>query len=266
MRLDKYLFENGFFSSREKAQDAISQQTVKVNGTVVDKASKNIEEPVVIEIIDIFNRYVSRGGLKLEKAIREFQLDFSEKRVLDIGASTGGFIDCALQHGAAFCCGVDIGTAQLSPKIKDNPKVLSIENKDFRALTLAETGNIPFDIITADVSFISLTYLLPYFQAFSHPDTQLVLLIKPQFEAGSSFLNKSGIVKDEKAYRIAIQKVINENLNHQYHLQKIAISTLFELQKNVEFLSLFNMNNLHYTPDYLALYAEIKRIKKELKK
>ena len=151
MRLDKLLVSRGFFSSRERAQDAIVQKTVSVDGKIVDKPSKETAEDAAIEVIDIFNKYVSRGGLKLEKAIADFGLDFTGKSVLDVGSSTGGFTDCALKHGAAFVTAVDVGTGQLHPSLQGLPQVQSIENRDFRELTPEEVGGRRYDFIVSDV-------------------------------------------------------------------------------------------------------------------
>lgn len=179
MRLDKYLVEKQLFPSREKAQTAIRHQTVMVNGTILTKASFDVTETDNVEVIDIFNKYVSMGGLKLEKAIDRFGLDFSGKEVLDIGSSTGGFTDCALQHGAAQVVAVDVGTQQLAETLRQDVRVTSLENKDFRELTPDEVQGRRFDFIVSDVSFISLTYILPYCAPFLKPDGQMMLLIKP---------------------------------------------------------------------------------------
>ena len=265
-RLDKFLVEKNYFASREKARDAILQKTVQVNGVIIEKPSKEIEENSTIEIMDIFNRYVSRGGLKLEKAIRDFALDFTDKKVLDVGASTGGFSDCALQHGARFCYAIDVGKEQLHPSLRKNNLITSIEEKDFRAITPEDLHSERFDFIVADVSFISLTCLLPCFNPFLSENGQLILLIKPQFEAGISFLNKNGIVTNEKGYKIAIQKVISEALNQGFHLNNLAISTLFELQKNVEFLALFSKIENCFILNFPSLFSELKVIRKVLRK
>ena len=264
MRLDKYLTDNNFFPSREKAQTAIKHETVMVDGRIVTKASMDITEAMRVEVIDIFNKYVSMGGLKLEKAIKDFGLDFTGTSVLDIGSSTGGFTDCALQHGAASVTAVDVGTAQLVESLCSHPQVISIENKDFRDLQPEDVQNQRFDFIVSDVSFISLTYIIPNINPFLKPDGQMMFLIKPQFEAGPSFLNKSGIVTDDKGYKTAIQKVVSCALNHRYYLQRLSISTLFEKQKNVEFLALFGREMSRYEPDYQTLFQEIKALKKQL--
>ncbi len=265
MRLDKLLVSRDFFASRERAQDAIIQKTVTVNGKLIDKPSKEVAEDATIEVIDIFNKYVSRGGLKLEKAIEDFELDFSGKSVLDIGSSTGGFTDCALKHGASFVTAIDVGTEQLHPSLRNLENVQSIENHDFRELKPDEIGNRQYDYIVSDVSFISLSYLIPFFKPFLKEEGMCVLLIKPQFEAGASFLNKSGIVTDEKGYKIAIQRVTQEAVVNGLYLNKINISTLFEKVKNVEFISLFSHTDTRYRLDYNDLFKIVKEVKKGLK-
>ncbi len=265
MRLDKYLVAQNLFSSREKAQTAIKHQTVKVDGEIVTKASMEITERMQVEVIDLFNKYVSMGGLKLEKAIQTFGLHLVGKRVLDIGASTGGFTDCALQHGAAHVVAVDVGTHQLDESLRLDPRITCLENQDFRDLTLEQTDGEPFDLIVSDVSFISLTLILPYCRPFLKPEGQVVLLIKPQFEAGPSFLNRSGIVTDEKGYKVAINKVVNEALNQKLLLNNITLSTLFEAHKNVEFLALFSRQNNRYRLNINKLCSEVKEMKIKLK-
>ncbi|MCQ2284732.1 MAG: TlyA family RNA methyltransferase [Bacteroidales bacterium] len=264
MRLDKFLIENNFFTSREKAQTAIKHNTVKVNGNIVTKASMDITDSMQVEVIDIFNKFVSMGGLKLEKAIADFELDFMGKSVLDIGSSTGGFTDCALQNGAAKVVAVDVGTQQLVDKLRQDERVLSLENQDFRELTPADVDQTLFDFIVSDVSFISLTYILPYCAQFLKPDGKMMLLIKPQFEAGPSFISRSGIVTDEKGYKVSIQKVVNEAVNQHFHLNGLSISTLFEQHKNVEFLSLFSFIDTRYRLDLNKICNEVKIVKKSL--
>lgn len=266
MRLDKLLVQNGLFPSREKAQDAILQKTVMVADKIVDKPSKEVDEAAAITVIDLFNKYVSRGGLKLEKAIEDFKLDFNGKCVLDIGSSTGGFTDCALQHGAEFVAAIDVGTDQFHPSLQHHPKVLSLENTDFRKLSLEQVGHRTFDFIVSDVSFISLTYLFPFFAPFLKDDGQMMLLIKPQFEAGSSFLNKSGIVTSEKGFRLAIERVTKEAINQHFALKGLTMSTLFEKNKNVEFLALFTKADLQsaYKIDFDLLFQQVKKRKNEL--
>ncbi len=264
MRLDKYLIENNLFPSREKAQTAIKHSTVKVNGNIVTKPSMEITESMQVEVIDLFNKFVSMGGLKLEKAIKDFGLDFQGKSVLDIGSSTGGFTDCALQNGADRVVAVDVGTQQMVESLRSDERVTCLENKDFRELTLDDVQGQTFDFIVSDVSFISLTHILPHCSPFLKPDGQMMLLIKPQFEAGPSFLSRSGIVTDEKGYKVAINKVVSEALNQQLQLNNIAISTLFEQHKNVEFLALFSRHNNRFDLNLSKLCNEVKEVKKNL--
>ena len=264
IRLDKLLVQNGVFSSRERAQDAILQNTIKVEGKIINKPSKEVEENANIEVIDIFNKYVSRGGLKLEKAIEDFSLDFSDKIVLDIGSSTGGFTDCALKHGARHITAIDVGSNQLHPSLRNLSQIISIENKDFRELTPEDVSQQKYDFIVSDVSFISLTHLIPYFHLFLKPEGECMLLIKPQFEAGHSFLNKNGIVTDEKGYKIAIQRVVQEALIHGLYLHQISISTLFEKIKNIEFLAHFSHKDYRYQIDYHSLFKAVKALKKQV--
>ena len=265
MRLDKYLTDNNIFPSREKAQTAIRHETVMVEGRVVTKASMDVTDGMRVEVIDLFNKYVGMGGLKLEKAIKDFGLDFAGADVLDIGASTGGFTDCALQHGAASVTAVDVGTGQLVETLRNDPRVTSIEKRDFRELTPEEVRQQTFDFVVSDVSFISLTHIIPHIGPFLKPDGRMMLLIKPQFEAGPSFLSRSGIVSDEKGYRTAIQKVVSCALSDHYHLQALSMSTLFEKQKNVEFLALFGRVPSRFTPDLPSLFQEVKAVKKALR-
>ena len=160
----------------------------------------------------------------------------------------------------------DVGKEQLHPSLRENSHIISIEEKDFRDVTPNDIHFEQFDFIVADVSFISLTCLLPRFNAFLAENGQLVLLIKPQFEAGASFLNKNGIVTDEKGYKTAIQKVVTEALHHGFYLNNLAISTLFELQKNVEFLALFSKIENHFRLNFLSLFSELKVIRRGLLK
>ena len=156
MRADTWLVQKGYFSSRQRAQMAIQQGHVQVNGQSIKKASFKISEKDRIDITGTPLRYVSRGGLKLEKAIHSFNIDFSGKRILDAGASTGGFTDCALQHGATKVYAVDVGVSQLVDSLKGHPQVEFFEEQDIRHFSLTQMGGQPVDIIVGDLSFVSL--------------------------------------------------------------------------------------------------------------
>ncbi len=194
-RLDLYLSDNKIVKSRSVASKMIKEGKISVNGTVCTKSSFIVSETDNIEVTGDMPKYVGRGGLKLEKAIEFFEIDLKDKLCADIGASTGGFTDCMLQNGAKKVYAVDVGSDQLDEKLKTDNRVISMEKTDIRNVT----DEIPLvDFISIDVSFISLKLVLPTAFRLLCEKGSLVALIKPQFEAGKSNLNKKGIVKDEK--------------------------------------------------------------------
>jgi 23S rRNA (cytidine1920-2'-O)/16S rRNA (cytidine1409-2'-O)-methyltransferase len=186
---------------------AIEAGMVFCNGSPVSKASTIVQATDNVEVTGDPLRYVSQGGLKLEKAIRAFGLDFQGKTVLDAGASTGGFTDCALQHGAARVFAVDVGEGQLAAALRAHPKVTVYEKTDVRQLSVAAMGGEAVDAIVADLSFISLTMVLPCFKQLLKEDGFLVVLIKPQFEMERRKALKGGIIKDPALWEQAIFKV-----------------------------------------------------------
>jgi 23S rRNA (cytidine1920-2'-O)/16S rRNA (cytidine1409-2'-O)-methyltransferase len=207
MRADLYLSQNGYAQSRQRARLLIEEGCVQIDGEAVKKPSQEISEEVhTVEVREVLP-YVGRGGLKLEAALDAFSLDVRDALCLDVGASTGGFTDCLLKRGARFVTAVDSGSDQLAPALREDPRVCSLERKNARELTLAEIGE-PVDLIVMDVSFISATYLIPSFPAWMKPEASAVILIKPQFEVGRSMLGKGGIVKDPKAHRMAVERVL----------------------------------------------------------
>lgn len=208
IRLDKFLLNRGFFRSREKAAEAIRQCRVLVNGKVISKPSFPVLENDEININNSETAYVSKGGYKLEKAIREFSIDFTGKTVLDAGASTGGFTDCALQHGASLVVAVDVGTGQLDATLCRHPQVTNLEKTDIRELTVDLLPIPAFDIIVADLSFISLEKVLQPLIRFCKPGGEMILLVKPQFEQEERKNLKKGIVKDEAMRKKALDKTI----------------------------------------------------------
>ncbi len=240
MRLDAWLTKNGYFSSRQKAQFAIKAEGVLVNGKVVSKVSHNIEAGDKVEFNGQSLGYVSRGGLKLEKAIRHFNLDFNGKRVLDAGASTGGFTDCSLQQGASLVYAIDIGSGQLDISLRQNPQVHCHENTDIRNITLELLQNEPVDIIVADLSFISLTQVLPCFKPLLVPNGFLLALIKPQFEMVHKQRLKRGVVKDHALREAAIRRVTTAAAQHRFLLKGLVETDVEdEKKKNIEYLALF---------------------------
>ena len=200
MRLDVYLSEKNLTKSRAAAAALIKAGAVSVNGKIVEKSAFEVGENDDVKIVGETLKYVGRGGLKLEKALEIGKIDLSGKTCLDIGASTGGFTDCMLQNGAKTVYAVDVGTNQLDEKLRNDARVISLENTDIRDFFL----NSEADFIGTDVSFISLKLVLPHIFRLLKKDGKAVVLVKPQFEAGSSSvgrkaLSKKGVVTDEKA-------------------------------------------------------------------
>lgn len=193
-RLDQLLVDRGLFPSRARAQGAIKAGLVRVEGAVVSKASTMAAHDASIEVAGDVHDYVSRGALKLEKALDDFGIDARGKTCLDLGASTGGFTEVLLRRGAAKVYAVDVGTGQLHRKIAGDPRVVSLEKTHAKDLSLALIPDA-IDIIVCDVSFISLKKALPAAMALAAQDAQLIALIKPQFELGPEKIGKGGIVK-----------------------------------------------------------------------
>lgn len=239
MRLDQYLVENGLFESRSKAQYAINQGSVIVNGSVCTKASANIKESDTIELDQNLMPYVGKGGLKLEGAISKFKIDANGKTAIDIGSSTGGFTDCLLAHGASKVLAVDIGKDQLHQKLREDKRVISLEQTDIRILTTEQVndslGNLP-DLIVSDVSFISLLKIVQPIYTFSDENTQIVLLLKPQFETEGSGLGKNGILKDKKMHKAIAKRVISGLLASGIHVVNMVPSPIKGGDGNIEYL------------------------------
>lgn len=237
-RLDIFLVQNGFFESREKARLALEQGVVEVNGKIITKAAYNItnSDHIIIKAQPL--RYVSRGGLKLEKAIQTFQIDFKDKIVLDVGASTGGFTDCALQHGAANVFAVDVGSNQLHASLQNHPKVVWWENLNIKHLTPDMLGET-VDIIMIDVSFTSLKHIFPHLLHFLKPDGTIITLVKPQFELEEKIRFKKGIVKDEQIRQQVFQKVIQAAEEQGFKFKQSVPTDADGQQKNVEYLAYF---------------------------
>jgi len=208
-RLDILLFELGFVDSRKKASDLIKEGKVFVDGVLVNKPSKEFFGNEKIEITEIL-KYVSRAGLKLEGAHKEFNFDIKDKIAMDVGSSTGGFTDFLLQNGAKKVYAIDVGTDQLVEKLKNDSRVVSLEKTDIRKVELPEK----IDLAVIDVSFISLDLVLPSVSKLLKENSEIITLVKPQFEVGKENISKGGIVKDEKAKIFILDKIkiLAENL------------------------------------------------------
>jgi 23S rRNA (cytidine1920-2'-O)/16S rRNA (cytidine1409-2'-O)-methyltransferase len=210
MRLDKLLLSRQLVPTREKAQALVLAGRVLVNEQKIDKPGSSVTEDAAIRILGDDLRYVSRGGFKLEAALQHWKIDLKGRSCLDVGASTGGFTDCMLQHGAAQVLAIDTGYGQIAQKLRDDPRVTLMERTNARHVN---QGDLPQGItfLGMDVSFISATLVLPAVipAAFGKPSipTESVVLIKPQFEAGREHIGKGGIVRDPAAHQLAIDKV-----------------------------------------------------------
>jgi 23S rRNA (cytidine1920-2'-O)/16S rRNA (cytidine1409-2'-O)-methyltransferase len=212
VRLDKLLVERGMVASRERGQALILAGKVLVNEQKIEKAGAPVEAEATIRLLGDDLKYVSRGGLKLEKALEHWKVDVGGKICLDIGASTGGFTDCLLQHGAARVISVDTGYGQIDMKLRNDARVRLLEKTNARFLKPADVGEV-VDLIVMDVSFISATMVLPAVVGGGFPShvprdgRQLIVLVKPQFEVGREQVGKGGIVRDEAGQLAAVDKV-----------------------------------------------------------
>jgi 23S rRNA (cytidine1920-2'-O)/16S rRNA (cytidine1409-2'-O)-methyltransferase len=211
-RLDKLLVDRGITPSRERAQALILAGKVLVNEQKVEKAGASVDANCEVRLLGEDLRYVSRGGLKLERALQHWQIDLTGKVCLDVGASTGGFSDCMLQHGARRVIAVDTGYGQMDFRLRNDPRVHLLEKTNARYLTREQVGE-PIDFVSMDVSFISATLVLPAVIQAAFSDSvkpagrQIVILVKPQFEVGRELVGKGGIVRDEAAQQSAVSKV-----------------------------------------------------------
>ncbi len=208
IRLDKLLVDRGLTPSRERAQALILAGKVLVNEQKIEKAGALVDSgsASVLRLLGEDLRHVSRGGLKLEKALEHWQIDLNGKVCLDVGASTGGFSDCMLQHGAAQVIAVDTGYGQMDFGLRNDPRIRLLEKTNARYLKEADVGE-PVDFIAMDVSFISATLVLPAVIRAASTAREIVVLVKPQFEAGREAVGKGGIVRDESAQRAAVARV-----------------------------------------------------------
>ena len=242
-RLDLILVEREFFETREKANREIMAGNVIVNEQVVIKAGIMFKDNDELNIrVKDKMKYVSRGGLKLEKAIKAWDLDFSDKLVLDIGASTGGFTDCALQNGARRVYSVDVGKNQLDWKLRNDEKVVSLEEMHIKDLKEEDIENKKVDFIVIDVSFISLTKVIPYFKKFLAQSGKIVMLVKPQFEVGREKIGRNGVVENEEYHNEAIKKIISFSKEEGYELIGVEDSPIKGAKGNKEFLMLIKSN------------------------
>ena len=235
-RLDVLLVKQGLASSREKAKAMIMAGDVFVNDNREDKPGDGFDpEKSRIRVKGPGLKYVSRGGLKLEKAVEVFGVDVSGKVCMDIGASTGGFTDCMLQNGAVKVFAVDVGYGQLAWKLRQDPRVVCMEKTNIRYVTPEDIGE-PLDFASVDVSFISLTKVLPVACTLLRPMACMVCLIKPQFEAGREKVGKKGVVRDPKVHEEVIQKIVDHVRSIGFSVMGLDFSPVKGPEGNIEYL------------------------------
>ena len=242
LRLDKLLVDRGLAASRERAQALILAGKVLVNEQKLDKAGAQVGEDEAIRLLGEDLKYVGRGGLKLERALEHWQIDVEGKVCLDVGASTGGFTDCLLQRGAARVIAIDTGYGQMDFNLRQDSRVLLLEKTNARYVTSEIIGEV-VDLIVIDVAFISATLVLPPVVNAAFPESaderrgrQVIVLVKPQFEAGREFVGKGGIVRDEAAQLAAVEKVRGTLLGLGCTPTDVIESPILGAEGNREFL------------------------------
>lgn len=235
-RLDIILVNQGYAHSREKAKAIIMTGNVYVNGQKEDKAGSSFEESKIqLEVRGSALKYVSRGGLKLEKAIESWKISLENKVCIDIGASTGGFTDCMLQNGAAKVYAVDVGTGQLAWKLRQDKRVICMEKTNFRYIT-KEIIEEELDFASVDVSFISLTKILIPARKLLKENGEMVCLIKPQFEAGKSKVGKKGVVREQTVHEEVIHKIVDFTDSIGFEILHLEYSPIKGPEGNIEYL------------------------------
>jgi len=235
IRIDKLLFSKKIAKSRERAKILIEERKVFVNGKVIEKPSIKIDIDADIEIKGEDIRWVSRGGIKLEKALKIWDINLKEQTCLDVGASTGGFTDVLIDSGAKKVYALDVGHGQLDEKLRNNPKVVNIEKTNARNIDKNLIQEL-VDFICIDVSFISLTMIIPEIIKFLKPKGIIVALLKPQFELGKGGVDKSGIVKRKTQHELVIKKIKVLAANLNLCIKEITESPILGKNGNKEFL------------------------------
>lgn len=246
-RLDKYLTDLGYFETKSKAAAAILAGHVKINDEYITKAGFQINPTKEYEIVVKSMPFVSRGGFKLKKALDTFPVKIEGRICLDAGASTGGFTDCLLQNGAKFVYAADVGYGQLDWKIRSDERVKTIERTNLKNCAFEEiySENEPIaDLLVSDLSFISLTKVLPNLKNLLSPDFhEMILLIKPQFEAGKEKVEKGGVVRDKKVHQEVIENVINCAKELNYSINDLTFSSIKGPSGNIEYLIWLSSHN-----------------------
>ena len=263
-RLDVLLVKRNLAASREKAKAIIMSGIVYVDGQKEDKAGTTFLEEAMIEVRGHTLPYVSRGGLKLEKAIKNFDVNVEGKVCTDVGSSTGGFTDCMLQNGAVKVFAIDVGRGQLDWKLRQDPRVVCMEKTNIRYVTPEDIGE-PVQFSSIDVSFISLTKVLLPIRNYLTDEGQIVALIKPQFEAGREKVGKKGVVRDPKVHEEVISRVVRHADEVSFEVLDLSYSPIRGPEGNIEYLIHLKKNPERTVyPDILAVFEKkIKEIVEE---
>lgn len=236
VRIDTLLVERNHFDSREKAKKALMAGIIYVNNLLVDKPGMKVDSDADIQIKGKALPYVSRGGLKLEKAINKYDIDLTNKICMDVGASTGGFTDCMLQNGAARVYSVDVGYGQLDWKLRQDERVISMERTNIRYVKPEDIKD-EIDFASIDVSFISLRIVLPVVKTLLKEKGEIIFLIKPQFEAGRDKVGKKGVVRDKGVHREVIERIVNFAIEIGLTINQLTFSPIKGPKGNREFLA-----------------------------
>lgn len=255
-RLDVLLVSRGLAPSREKAKTMIMEGNVFVNNNREDKAGSTFADDCKIEIHGNTLKYVSRGGLKLEKAMTHFGITLDGKVCMDIGASTGGFTDCMLQNGASKVYSVDVGYGQFAWKLRQDPRVVCMEKTNIRYVTPEDIDDA-LDFASVDVSFISLTKVLGPARALLKDNGQMVCLIKPQFEAGREKVGKKGVVRDKAVHEEVINKVIDFALEIGFFIHNLEYSPIKGPEGNIEYLVYIEKTNEAVKEESVDVHAVV---------
>ncbi|HHW48584.1 MAG TPA: TlyA family RNA methyltransferase [Clostridiaceae bacterium] len=258
-RLDILLVKRGFFSSREKARSSIMAGAVLVDGNREDKPGAKVAEDADIVIKENINPYVSRGGLKLEKALKEFNIRLDGKTAIDVGASTGGFTDCMLKNGAKKVFAIDVGYGQLAWELRNDERVVCMERTNIRYVKPEDIG-VAADFATVDVSFISLKKVLPVLMDLLNEDGEVVCLIKPQFEAGREKVGKHGVVRDKEVHREVIEDIIGFARETGFSVKALSYSPIKGPEGNIEYFTYLSKKpgnaSFNITEDFIASVVE----------
>ena len=249
-RLDAAVFEAGYAESREKAKALIMAGLVYVNNQKSDKPGTTVKPDDIIEFRGAAPKYVSRGGLKLEKAVENFGFSLEGAFCADIGASTGGFTDCMLQNGAVKVYAIDVGYGQLAWKLRTDERVVNLERTNFRYVTENEIPD-KLDFCSVDVSFISLALIIPVMKTIMKENAQAVCLIKPQFEAGREKVGKKGVVRDPEVHLEVIEKVIRIATENGFSILNLDYSPIKGPEGNIEYLIHILNSNLGETGEHI---------------